>query len=196
AAPRWFARAGDYWGPLAESSQPSRSAVTAPQPSAAGCARGEPGGAATGAEFDNPDSREARGSSMCARAASPSRRGGAGVPVSATVSFPGCTSNRNPAPKKAPIIAAATSPIRTRYNKPPTGSAAKVVGARFGTGSGGDDGSPRREFSVPERGSEERPALRKPSSGSALPGRSRTSSHGPANISSRIIASFALYSVA
>jgi hypothetical protein len=33
AAPRRSARAGDYWGPLVGSSQPSRSAVTAPQPS-------------------------------------------------------------------------------------------------------------------------------------------------------------------
>jgi hypothetical protein len=41
-----------------------------------------------------------------------------------------------------------------------------------------------------------RRALRKPSAGSALPGRGRGSSHGSADNSSRIIASFLLYWIA
>jgi hypothetical protein len=162
----------------------------------AGCASGEAGtAAATAVDGGTAISRETSAASSSARGVPPWGRGDlpSRAPASAIVSFAGGASNKKPLPKKTPMIAMATAPIRTRYNTLLTGSAA-VVRWRLTADLGVDVTGISPASPVPKSilglevpvGSWERGALRRLNSGSALAGRRRASSEGVANISPRI----------
>src|ERR1700674_1673349 len=90
----------------------------------AGCASGEAGTAAAPAvDCGTAISRETSAASSSARWVPPWGRGDlpSRAPASAIVSFAGGASNKKPLPKKTPMIAMATAPIRTRYSTPPIG---------------------------------------------------------------------------
>ena len=153
----------------------------------AGCASGEAGTAAAPAvDCGTAISRETSAASSSARGAPPWGRGDlpSRAPASATVSLAGGASNKKPLPKKTPMIAMATAPMRTRYSTLPTGCSAAVVRRRVTADLGVDVTGMPPSPSVPKSilglevavESRERGAVRRLNSGSAVAGRSRASS--------------------
>jgi hypothetical protein len=161
----------------------------------AGCASGESGTAApTAVDCGTAISRETSAASPSALGAPPWGRGDlpSRAPASATVSLAGGASNKKPLPKKTPMIAMATAPIRTSYSTLPTGRSAAVVRKLTSdlgvdvTGISPASPVPKSILGLEVAVGSWRGALRRLNSGSALAGRRRPSSEGVANISPRI----------